>query len=105
MGTKHHHSQGFQFEVGRFDAQEALDSKVPNYKLVDKTDAKAMALLNRATQTVGVFEGAGYQSKGCYRPAQECRMKINEVEDFCPVCTRAIRRITDFYTTTWDIKK
>ncbi len=82
-----------------------LDSKVPNYKLVDKTDAKAMALLNRATQTVGVFEGAGYQSKGCYRPAQECRMKINEVEDFCPVCTRAIRRITDFYTTTWDIKK
>ena len=74
------------------------DPKVPDYKLVDKSDPKAMAALNRATQTVGVFEGAGYQSKGCYRPAQECRMKINEVEDFCPVCTRAIRRITDFYT-------
>ena len=40
----------------------------------------------------------GYQSKGVYRPAQECRMKINEVEDFCPVCIRAIQRITDFYT-------
>ena len=25
-------------------------------------------------------------------------VKINEVEDFCPVCTRAIQRITDFYT-------
>ncbi|MBQ3732099.1 MAG: peptidase M64, partial [Muribaculaceae bacterium] len=45
-----------------------------------------------------VFEGGGYQSRGVYRPAQECRMKVNEVKDFCPVCARAIRRITDFYT-------
>lgn len=75
-----------------------LDPKVPDFKKIDKTDTKAMAALNRCTQTVGVFEGAGYQSKGCYRPAQECRMKINEVEDFCPVCARAIIRITDFYT-------
>ena len=75
-----------------------LDPKVPNFKQVDKNDPKAMEALNKATQVVGVFEGAGYQNKGCYRPAQECRMKINEVEDFCPVCTRAIQRITDFYT-------
>jgi hypothetical protein len=75
-----------------------LDPKVPNFKLIDPSDQKAMAALNKATQVVGVFEGAGYQSKGCYRPAQECRMKINEVQDFCPVCTRAIQRITDFYT-------
>ena len=75
-----------------------LDPKVPNFRSMDKNDAKEMAKLNAATQVVGVFEGAGYQSKGCYRPAQECRMKINEVEDFCPVCSRAIRRITDFYT-------
>lgn len=50
------------------------------------------------TQSVGVFEGGGYQSKGVYRPAQECRMKVLEVEDFCPVCTKAICDITDFYT-------
>ncbi|MBO4662906.1 MAG: peptidase M64 [Bacteroidaceae bacterium] len=75
-----------------------LDPKVPNFKTINKKDAKEMAKLNAATQVVGVFEGAGYQSKGSYRPAQECRMKINEVEDFCPVCTRAIRRITEFYT-------
>lgn len=75
-----------------------LDPKVPDFKTVDKNDAKAMAKLNASTKVVGVFEGAGYQSKGCYRPVQECRMKINEVLDFCPVCERAIRRITDFYT-------
>ena len=34
---------------------------------------------------LGVYEGAGYQSKGVYRPVQECRMKINECERFCPV--------------------
>ena len=55
-------------------------------------------MLDAATQRVGVFEGGGYQSKGVYRPAQECRMKINEVANFCPVCSRAIQRITDFYT-------
>jgi len=75
-----------------------IDPKVPNFKQIDKNDMKAMEALNKCTQVVGVFEGAGYQRKGCYRPAQECRMKINEVEDFCPVCTRAIQRITDFYT-------
>ncbi len=46
---------------------------------------------------VGVYEGGGYQSKGVYRPVQECRMKINEAPVFCPVCDRAIRRITSFY--------
>ena len=50
------------------------------------------------TSKVGVYEGAGYQSKGVYRPVQECRMKVNEVKEFCPVCQRAIRRIIDFYT-------
>ena len=47
---------------------------------------------------VGVYEGAGYQSKGVYRPVQECRMKINEAPVFCPVCERAIRRMIDYLT-------
>ncbi len=45
---------------------------------------------------VGVYEGGGYQSKGVYRPTQECRMKINEAPVFCPVCERAIRRIIHY---------
>ena len=72
------------------------DPKVPNYRKI--TSEKEQRLLDAATQRVGVFEGGGYQSRGVYRPAQECRMKVNEVKDFCPVCARAIRRITDFYT-------
>ena len=45
-----------------------------------------------------VFEGAGYQSKGVYRGAEDCRMKTNQAPAFCPVCQRAIRRMIEFYT-------
>jgi hypothetical protein len=50
------------------------------------------------TTKVGVYEGGGYQQRGVYRPTQLCRMKVNEVHEFCPVCQRALRRIIDFYT-------
>ncbi len=47
---------------------------------------------------IGVYEGAGYQSKGVYRPYPDCRMKTNAAPVFCPVCQRAIARIIEFYT-------
>ena len=45
-----------------------------------------------------LLEGAGYQSKGVYRPADDCRMRTNIPDHFCPVCQRAIARIIEFYT-------
>lgn len=45
-----------------------------------------------------LLEGAGYQSKGVYRPAKDCRMHTNTAGSFCPVCQRAIGRIIEFYT-------
>lgn len=45
-----------------------------------------------------LHEGAGYQSKGVYRPFPDCRMKTNAAECFCPVCQRAIARMIEFYT-------
>ena len=47
---------------------------------------------------VGVYEGAGYQSKGVYRPYMDCRMHTNAAANFCPVCQRAISRLIEFYT-------
>ena len=47
---------------------------------------------------IGVYEGGGYQSKGVFRPAQDCRMHTNKAPDFCPVCQRAISRIVNFLT-------
>ena len=44
-----------------------------------------------------LLEGAGYQSKGVYRPSKDCRMHTNKPDCFCPVCQRAIGRIIEFY--------
>ena len=46
---------------------------------------------------VGVYEGAGYQSKGVYRPYPDCRMKTNSPKAFCPVCQTAITDLIEFY--------
>ncbi len=47
---------------------------------------------------VGAFEGAGYSSKGLYRPAVDCRMFSKTMAPFCPVCNRAIRRTIESLT-------
>ena len=52
---------------------------------------------NGKTEFVGVYEGAGYQSKGVYRPYPDCRMKTNSPKAFCPVCQSAIARLIEFY--------
>lgn len=53
---------------------------------------------HKAKTKVGVFEGAGYALKGVYRGTQDCRMRINETPEFCPVCQQALKRLIDFYT-------
>lgn len=45
---------------------------------------------------VGLFEGAGYQAKGVWRPCEDCRMRTNSADGFCPVCREAIRRMILF---------
>jgi len=53
----------------------------------------------RSIEGVGLFEGAGYQSKGVWRGAEDCRMRTNSAGAFCPVCQQAITDIIDFYTS------
>lgn len=47
---------------------------------------------------VGLFEGAGYSFRGIYRPADYCRMRVNNIDSFCPVCQNALREMILFYT-------
>ena len=49
-------------------------------------------------KTVGVYEGAGYQLKGIYRPMIDCLMNTFKGDKFCPVCERAIERMIKHYT-------
>lgn len=54
-------------------------------------------MLDIGFEGVGLFEGAGYQPKGVWRPAEDCRMRTNGAGAFCPVCQRAIARMINFY--------
>ena len=93
---------GDEYEYGNDpEPMYPADTEPWEPNLTTKVDFKSKwaDMLPDPTGRVGLFEGGGYQSKGVWRPSQDCRMKTNEAPDFCPVCDRAIRRITDFYTS------
>ncbi|MEI6455939.1 MAG: M64 family metallopeptidase, partial [bacterium] len=47
--------------------------------------------------TVGMFEGGGYESKGIYSPMMDCKMNSIGAAEFCPACNQAIKKMIDFY--------
>ena len=49
-------------------------------------------------QTIGLFEGGGYEPKGMYSPHMDCLMKTFKGHEFCPVCQRAIERMILYYS-------
>lgn len=93
------------WEKSEYDSITALQSKLdrlaPDY--YQKREPYFKALVEIRTKSkyagkVGVFEGAGYASKGLYRPSLDCRMFSLSLVDFDPVCSAAIKRVIDYYT-------
>jgi hypothetical protein len=72
-------------------------AKADDAALVAKMEAvrKEYASLD---DKVGVFEGAGYASKGLYRSQVYCIMIGNPKNEFCRVCQWAIGRMIEFYS-------
>lgn len=68
--------------------QDMIGKRTPVPTTVDKKYEK----------TVGVYEGAGYQLHGIYRPMIDCLMNSFKGNKFCPVCERAIERMIKYYT-------
>lgn len=74
----------------------------PNLTTLVDFDSKWKAMIDKSTPVptprgagypakVGVFEGGGYMAKGIYSPMEDCRMKSNGPNYFCPVCQKTIR--------------
>ncbi|MFQ7112808.1 M64 family metallopeptidase, partial [Hallella bergensis] len=45
----------------------------------------------------GLYEGAGYKLKGVFRGYRDCRMRTNEIPEFCPACRKATQELIEFY--------
>lgn len=65
--------------------------------MLDKSTPIPTPVKDSNSEVVGVYEGAGYNAKGIFRPFIDCRMKTNKAKGFCPVCVRAINRMIDYY--------
>jgi hypothetical protein len=81
----------------------------PNLTTLVNLESKWKDMLNEDTPVptpqikeyqneVGVYEGGGYAAEGIYRPMQDCSMKSISVNNFCPVCKRAIGWMINFYS-------
>lgn len=54
--------------------------------------------IRKYADKVGVFEGAGYRKKGVYRPVYDCTMRSVSIDNFCPVCSKAIIKMINLHT-------
>lgn len=66
--------------------------------LVSKNTPIPTPRTSKYQQKVGAFEGGGYFPKGIFSPVQDCRMKSNVPDGFCPVCSQAIEKAIIFET-------
>lgn len=72
-----------------------FDKKWKN--MVEKDTPTPTPINDHFKTKVGTYEGASYISKGMYRPYISCEMKELQA-GFCPVCSKAITDMIDFYT-------
>jgi hypothetical protein len=88
---------------------EGIEPWEPNITTLADFDSKWKDLLPEGTPVptpstdewagkTGVFEGAGYQATGAYKPYLDCSMNIIRFNNFCPVCQRAISGMVGYYS-------
>lgn len=80
----------------------------PNLTTLVDFDSKWKGMMDAATPVptpanqeykgkLGVYEGGGYVANGVYRPWQNCTMKEIIYNNFCPVCTKVLEDMFDYY--------
>lgn len=68
------------------------------YDKMDKKQQKIHLAGPGYKDKVGAFEGAGYSSKGLYRPMIDCLMFSKGERPYCKVCEEAIIQMINYYT-------
>ncbi len=107
-------------QAERLAARKAAAKEMAEAKEKGADEAKLKSLQNKATEAdkglqarieevrnkyadladkVGVFEGAGYSTKGLYRSQMNCIMIASPKIQFCAACRQALAAMIDFYTS------
>ena len=76
----------------------ALEEKSERVSRERAIEADAYLRKSKYWGKVGAFEGAGYASKGLYRPMLDCIMFSKGKKPFCKVCEQAIIKVIEHYT-------
>lgn len=89
---------GDEYEYGNDDPMYFPDTEPwePNLTTKHNFKGKWENLIKQGKASL--IEGGGYQKQGVFRGVEKCRMRTNDVPDFCVVCQQALTRMIDFYT-------
>lgn len=89
---------GDEYDYGNDDPMYFADTEPWEPNLTTKHDFKGKWENLIKQGRASLIEGGGYQEKGVFRGVKDCRMRTNDVPDFCVVCQQALTRLINFYT-------
>lgn len=81
--------------------KDQIEKLKEKYNTLDKQhsdEADSVLHSSKYWGKVGAFEGAGYSSKGMYRPMIDCIMFSKGAKPFCKVCEESIKKVIKRYT-------
>jgi len=91
------HSLAVQAQRNQMRADNVPESEMNKLFRFTKDFSENLFAKNEYRESIGAFEGAGYEAKGLYRSEQNCIM-FTRTEFFCSVCAAAIEQVIDEYT-------
>jgi hypothetical protein len=97
--------QNLNNKIAKMEREKAPKAEILKLKkeldrLSDNNRGKTRAFIksNKMKGKVGAFEGAGYSSKGLFRPMVDCVMFSSGMKPYCKVCEAAVLKMVIHYT-------
>jgi hypothetical protein len=81
--------------------QKEIDAVQNEYNSKDKLHSDEVdqyLMKSKYWNKVGVFEGAGYSSKGMYRSMLDCLMFSKGTKPFCKVCEEHVAKVINHFS-------
>jgi hypothetical protein len=91
------YSRNIQKERRRIRSERRPESEMDALFTREKAEVSRILGTDVYSGKVGAFEGAMYESRGYYRPQEDCIMFARDAVPFCRVCQAAIGLIIDLY--------